>query len=116
MNAMTARFAAKASRAVSRPTRSVIEARISIALAEPVARAAHRVQDRPLEPLLQLAPQAADMDVDDVGPRIEMIVPHLLEQHRPGHHPPLVAGEIFEQPVFPRLQIDLPPRPLHRTR
>src|ERR1700710_2732781 len=73
---------------------------------ETVAGAADGVEDRPLEPFLELAPEPADMDVDDVGAGIEMIVPDLLEQHRPSDDAAFVAGEIFEQPIFARLEVD----------
>ena len=53
------------------------------------------------------------MDVDDVGARVEMIVPHLLEQHRAGDHAAFVAGEIFEQQIFARLQVELLAAALH---
>ena len=45
---------------------------------EHVAGAANRMQQRPFEPVLELAPEPADMDVDDVGRGVEVIVPHLL--------------------------------------
>ena len=83
---------------------------------EHVARAAHRVEERPLEPFLELAAQPADMDVDDVGARIEMIVPDLLEKHGAGDDAALVAGEIFEQQIFARLEVELLAGALHRSR
>src|SRR4051794_14997577 len=67
---------------------------------EHVARATNRVEQRLFESVLQLAPQAADMHVDDIGARVEMIIPDLLEQHGPGNDPALVAREIFEQQIF----------------
>src|SRR3546814_16382853 len=46
------------------------------------------------------------MLVDDVGLRIEMIVPDMFEQHRPRHHPPFVAREIGEDAKFARGEVD----------
>src|SRR3546814_6251481 len=47
-----------------------------------------------------------DMLVDDVGLRIEMIVPDMFEQHRARHHPPFVAREIGEDAKFARGEVD----------
>src|SRR5437016_378756 len=74
------------------------------------------MQERLFEPVLELAAQAADVDVDNVGARIEVIVPYLLEEHGAGDHPPFVAGEIFEQEIFARLEIELPAAALHCPR
>src|SRR6185369_9337711 len=74
---------------------------------EHIARAANGMEQRLVETFLELAPQAADVNVDNIGARVEMIIPHLLEQHCAGHHPALVAGEIFEKQIFARLQLDL---------
>ena len=72
-----------------------------------IAGAANRMQDRLVETLLDLAAQPRDMDVDDVGLRIEMIVPDILEQHGARHHLAGMAHQIFEQAEFARLQRDL---------
>src|ERR1700722_595502 len=55
---------------------------------------------------IEIAPQIADLDVDDVGLRHEFEIPNILEQHRPGHDLPGSAHEIFEQGEFPRQQIN----------
>src|SRR5271156_2592834 len=55
---------------------------------------------------IELAPQVADLDVDDVGLRHEFEIPHILEQHRPGHDLAGAAHEIFHEPEFPGQQID----------
>src|SRR5215470_9415900 len=49
-----------------------------------------------LAPGAHLRPQPADMGFDDLGLRVEMKFPHPLEQHRPRHHTPGIAHEIFE--------------------
>src|SRR5438132_3995173 len=74
------------------------------------------MQQRAFEPVLELAPKPADMDVDDVGRGVEVIVPHLLEKHGARDYPPFVAGEIFEEQIFARLQFDLLAAALHRPR
>ena len=40
---------------------------------------------------VNLATNAPHINVDDVGCRIEMKVPHMLQQHRPGNDPAFVA-------------------------
>ena len=58
------------------------------------------------EAVLELAAQAADMDVDHVRARVEMIVPDLLEHHRARDDLAGVAGEEFEQVEFARAERD----------
>src|SRR5271165_4080947 len=55
---------------------------------------------------IELPAQIADLDVDDVGLRHEFEVPHVLEEHRPGHDLARAAHEIFEELEFPRQEID----------
>ena len=56
------------------------------------------------------------MHVDDVGLRVEMIVPDIFEQHGAGHHLPGMAHQIFEQAEFARLQRDVASGAAHRMR
>src|SRR5689334_9943563 len=70
--------------------------RISAPRMQTVAGAAHRVQHRPREALVDLLAQAADMHVDHVGLRVEMIVPDILQQHRPRDDVPRMAHQVFE--------------------
>src|SRR5262249_55061400 len=58
-------------------------------------------------PVVDLAADAPDIDVDDVGRGIEMQIPDVLQQHRAGHDLALVANEIFEDLEFPRQQLDV---------
>ena len=53
------------------------------------------------------------MDIDDVGLRVEVIVPDILKQHRPGDDLAFVLHHIFQKPEFTRLKDDLLARPLH---
>jgi hypothetical protein len=46
-------------------------------------------------PAVDLAADPADIDVDDVGGRVKMQIPYVLEQHRPRHHMAFVADKIF---------------------
>src|ERR1700730_15989018 len=70
-----------------------------------------------LETLVHLRAQAAEVRFDDVGSRIEVILPDILEQHRAGDSAVLIAHEIFENAKFARLQkyfaagsLDAPPQ------
>src|SRR5271154_3593450 len=55
---------------------------------------------------VELAPQIADLHVDDIRLRHKVEIPNILEQHRPGHDLAWSAHEIFEQGEFPRQQIN----------
>ena len=37
-----------------------------------------------------------------------MKIPHVLQQHGPGHNMALVANQVFEQLEFARKQLDVP--------
>ena len=69
------KFASSAKSPASKAMRSVVDTSGSRLGREHVARAAHGVEERPFEALVDLAAQPADMDVDDVGAGIEAIVP-----------------------------------------
>src|SRR4051794_17919707 len=71
-----------------------------------VADAAHRLDQVGLAAFVELRAQAADVGFDDVGLRIEVVVPHPLEEHGPGHHSPFVAHQFFEQAIFAWLEDD----------
>src|SRR3954462_8596324 len=58
--------------------------------------------------IIDLAADATDIDVGDVGGGIEVQIPDMLEQHRTRDDAALVADEIFEQLEFPRQQRNLP--------
>src|SRR3954465_4401801 len=62
-----------------------------------------------------LGAQPAHVGLDHAGLRIEMEVPHLLEQHCARHHAPGVAQEVLEQLEFLRLEIDAAGASLHRA-
>src|SRR5215469_18258128 len=80
---------------------------MSFAVTDHVSCAAYGLQQRLGETLVDLRAQPRNVHVDDVGLRVEMIVPDVLEQHRAGHDLPGVLHEIFKQAEFARLQDDL---------
>src|SRR5947199_3129011 len=57
-----------------------------------------------------------DVNVDDVRSRIEMQVPHILQQERTRNHPAFVAKEIFQQLELTRQQFDFPAAPADGSR
>src|SRR5580765_8330760 len=67
----------------------------------------HDVPDAPhgVHQLLRVAgvdllPQSVDDDVDDVGARVEVIVPGVLGDERAGHDLPRMAHEVLENGVL----------------
>src|ERR1700759_921029 len=106
MNPISERFESRTSNPASSAIRSVVGTTevLTASGGKHVARAPHRVQKRLFESLVQLSAKPADVDVDHVGAGIEVVVPDLLEEHCAGNHPAFVAGEIFEQQIFARLE------------
>src|SRR5450631_3358112 len=59
--------------------------------------------DGPQQPALavaELAPQVADVDVDDVGHGHEVVVPDVLRDLRAGEHAIRIAGEVLQDGVL----------------
>src|SRR5262245_24649608 len=77
---------------------------------------ANRVDERVGLLAVDLAPDASDIDVDDVGCRVKVQVPYVLEQHRPRHDLALVPHKILQNLEFARQQIDLAAAAVHRAR
>src|SRR5436305_6303736 len=69
-----------------------------------VSGAADRVQQGPLKTLVDLGAQPRNMHIDDVGLRIEVIIPDVLQKHGAGHHLAGMLHQIFEQTKLARLQ------------
>ena len=77
------------------------------AVADHIPCAANRMQQSLGETFINLRAQPRDVHVDDVGLRVEMVIPHVLEQHGASHDLTRVLHEIFEQAELARLQNDL---------
>src|ERR1700751_4386048 len=86
---------------------NVDEVRVLARSTEAVSDAADRVDQRISLLVVDLAPHAPDIDVDDVGRRIEMQIPDVLQQHRARHHAALIAHQVLEQLELLRQQHDL---------
>src|SRR5262245_40346925 len=57
----------------------------SFGVTDHVSGAANGMQQRQCESLVDLGSQARNVHVDDIGLRVEMIVPDVLQQHSAGH-------------------------------
>src|SRR5262245_29846778 len=66
-------------------------------LPEDIADPADGLQQLPLEWPIDLVAQAADQHVDNVGLRIEVVLPHVRENHRFRDDLPGVAHQELEQ-------------------
>src|SRR6267154_1688395 len=77
----------------------VDDVRVLARSTETVPDAANRMDQRIGLLAVDLATHAPDIDVDDVRRRIEMKIPDVLQQHRPGYDAAFGADH-----VFPKLQ------------
>src|SRR5579863_69288 len=82
---------------------------------DPVSGSPHRMQQSRRKTFIDLASQAADLNVDHIGLGIEVIVPDRFQQHGAGHDLTLMPNQIFEQAKFPGLQGDRLSAALHPT-
>src|SRR5450631_3659558 len=65
------------------------------------------MQKRLRETFIDFRAQARDVHVDHIGLRVEMVVPHVLQQHGAGDYLPRVLHQVFQQAEFARLQRNL---------
>ena len=61
--------------------------------------------------IVYLASDAPDVDIENVGRRIEMNIPYMLEKHGARHDPAFVADQIFEELEFAGEELDFTPVP-----
>src|SRR5579871_88423 len=86
---------------------NVDDVRVLVRSTEAVSNAADRMDQWIGLFVVDLAADTADIDVDDVCRRIEMQVPDVLQQHRAGDDPALVAREVFQKPELARQKLDV---------
>src|SRR5574337_1095924 len=60
---------------------------------------------------IDLIPKVVDIDIDDVGEGVEVLIPHVFGDHGPGEYTAAMAHQIFEQRVLFQRQIDALPPP-----
>ncbi len=63
------------------------------------------MQQRVIKIAVDLGPQPADVHIDHIGLRIEVVVPHLLQQHGACDYLALMTHQQLQQAVFPGLQM-----------
>src|SRR5215831_14805840 len=68
--------------------------------AEHVPLAAKRAKQFPGAAFINLAAEALDVHLDQVGKRIKRVIPNVFCDFGPTHYPIYVAGQIVEQRVF----------------
>jgi hypothetical protein len=73
--------------------------------------AADRMKQRIGLLIVYLASEAPDIHIDDVGRRIEMNIPYMLEKHGTRHDPIFVSNQIFEELEFAGKKLDFAPVP-----
>src|SRR5919199_1157498 len=78
----------------------------SISGSEDIAHAANRVQQLVLERPIDLLAKAAHEHVDDVGLWIEVVLPHVRQDHRLRHDAPGIAHQVLEEREFARPKLD----------
>ena len=71
-----------------------------------IACVAHRAQQWALELRIDLLPQLADVDIDDIGLRIEVIIPDIFQQHGARDDLVFLLQQTFKKAEFPWLQWD----------
>src|SRR5215470_13785186 len=86
---------------------NVDDFRVSARSTEAIPDAAHGVDQRIGLLVVHLAPHATDIDVDDIGRRIEMQVPDVLQKHGARDDAAFVAHQILQQLELARQQLDL---------
>src|SRR5438045_1855042 len=85
-------------------SRSLIDTPLS--LPQHVARPAHRMDQARLAVSLELLPQVADIDLDQVRLAAEVVVPDPIEDHLARQYPARVVQEERQQLVLLGRQLD----------
>ena len=78
----------------------------TLVLIDHVAHAAHGVDQLRLERLVDLRAQLADIDIHDIRQPLEALIPHVLDDHRARKHAPGIGGQVLEQRVLLRGELD----------
>src|SRR5581483_6833195 len=80
-----------------------------------IAGAAHGMEQRLRESVIDLASQAADVCLHNSRLRIEVELPHVLQKHGAGHDTPSVAHQVLQKLEFLRLQLNSLTAPCHAS-
>src|SRR5262245_36121884 len=71
-----------------------------------VANSAYGVNQRRLEPFVDLIAQRVDMDIDDIADAVEVDIPDVLDNHRSRHRTVCITQKKLEQRIFLQFQVD----------
>src|SRR5215475_5913313 len=97
-------------------SRSVDDRSVLVRSTDAKPDAAYGLNERISLLAVDLAPDTSDIDIDDVGRRVKMQIPYMLQQHRPRHNMTFVANQILQNLKFPRQQVDVPAAAAHGSR
>src|ERR1700760_3650823 len=86
---------------------NVDDVSVLIRSTETVSDTANGMNQRIGLQVVDLAAQAADIDINDIGRRVEVEIPDMLQHHGPRYDPTLVAHEIFQQLEFLGQEFDV---------
>src|SRR5690606_1499542 len=87
-------------------SRKVVVLRRLVRRTQRISGAPHRVEERLIEILVDLAAQAAHVHVDRVRLRVEMVLPDVLQEHRSCDDVAGVAHQELQQPELSWLKVD----------
>src|SRR4029079_14534462 len=73
---------------------------------ETVPDASNGMDQRIVLVVIDLSTHPSDVDIDDIGQRIEMKVPDVLQKHGAGYNAAFIAHQILQELEFPRGQVD----------
>src|SRR4051794_34889211 len=81
-------------------------------LSQPIPGAPQRLDALPRERYVDLAAQVADVDLDDVGIAVEVLVPHVMQQVGLADDLARMPQQVLEHRELPRRQRDLDAAPV----
>src|SRR5258708_27559261 len=93
-------------KAIRSPNARMKKGRTPFSGTEDIAHAADGVQQLLLERAVDLLAQPADQDVDDVGLRVEVVLPDVRQDHRLRDHPAGAAHQVLEEGELSWTEID----------
>src|ERR1017187_6994110 len=80
-----------------REMRQAALCRIGLAVFEDIAHTSQRTNQRLLPVTIDLAAQSIDMNIHNIGVRLDTHAPYFIENHRARHNAARIATEIFQQ-------------------
>src|SRR5690242_14230655 len=95
-----ARVDPKRSSAKSAASRKLAVVSVLLRRPDGISRPAYRLDQPRLAVLIDLGAEAADLRLDDLGTRLEVELPDVLEDHRAGDDAAGVAHEVLEEAIL----------------